>query len=88
MDCIIIQEVKGLMKKLYFVILSRRKIHNILLRFIFHIILHGYMLQYSTRSKGLMKKVYFVLLSRRNTSFYAKFQVNCLLVSTWLWPAL
>ena len=28
--------------------------------------------------KGLKKKLYFVLLSRRKTSFYAKFQVNCL----------
>ena len=36
-------------------------------------------------------KLYFVLLSRRKTSFYAKFQVHCshcLLVFTWLWPAL
>ena len=38
MDCILIQEVKGSTKKLYFVILSRRKICNISLRFIVHII--------------------------------------------------
>ena len=79
MDCIITQEEKGLTKKLYFVIRSRR---NISLRFIVHIILHGYVLQYNTRSKRVKEEI--VLLSRRKTSFYAKFQVNCLPVSTWL----
>ena len=85
MDCIITQEIKGLTKKLYFVIRSRR---NISLRFIVHIILHGYVLQYNTRSKRVKEEI--VLLSRRKTSFYAKFQVNCshcLPVSTWLQPA-
>ena len=73
---------KGLMKKLYFIILSRRKIRNISLRFI---ILRGYGLQ----------ELCFVLLTRRKTSFYAKFQVNCshclhvhVPVFTWLWPVL
>ena len=82
MDYIITQEVKGLMKKLYFVIRSRRKIRNISLRFIVHITLHGYVLQYNTRSKRVKEEI--VL---RKTSFYAKFQVNCshyLPVSTWL----
>ena len=77
MDCNIIQEVKGLTKKLYFIVLSRRKICNISLRLIVHLILHGYMLQYNTRSKRITKKLYFVLLSRRKTSYYAKFQVHC-----------
>ena len=57
-------------KKLYFVILSRRKIRDISLRFIVHIILHGYGL---TRSKRV-NTLYFVLLSRRKTSFYVKFR--------------
>ena len=39
---------------------------------------------YNTRSKRFKE----VLLSRRKTSFYAKFQVNCLPFFTWLWPAL
>ena len=57
MDYTIIQEVKDLMKKLYFVILSRRKIRNISLRFIVHIILHGYMLQYNTRSERVNEEI-------------------------------
>ena len=52
-----LQEVEGLTKKLYFVILSRRKIRNISLRFIVHIILHGYMLQYNTRSKRVNEEI-------------------------------
>ena len=47
MDSIIIQEVKGLTKRLYFVILSRRKVHNISVGFTVHIILHGYGLHYN-----------------------------------------
>ena len=43
-DCIIIQEV---FNYIYFVLLSRRKIHNISLRFIIKF-LHGYRLQYHT----------------------------------------
>ena len=82
MDCIIIQEVK----KLYFVILSRRKIHNISLRSIVHIILHGYGLQYNTSSKRVNYTLFYCLGGRP-----AKFQVHCshcLPVYTWLWPAL
>ena len=48
---------KGLMKKLYFVILSRRKICNNSLRFIVHIISHGYGLQYNTRSKRVNEEI-------------------------------
>ena len=54
MDCII---VKGLMKKLYFAILSRRKIRNISLGFNVHIILHGYGQQYNTRSKMVNEEI-------------------------------
>ena len=88
MDCIIIQVLKGLTKKLYFVILSRRKICNNSLRFIVHIVMGCNIIQ---EVKGLTKKLYFVLLSMRKTSFYAKFQINCshcLPVFAWLWLAL
>ena len=47
---------------------------NISLRFIVHIILHGYGLQYNTRSKRVNEEI---LRSRRKTSFFAIFQVNC-----------
>ena len=46
-DCIIIQKVFN--EEL--VILSRRKIRNISLRFIVHIILHGNGLQYNTSKR-------------------------------------
>ena len=61
MDCIVY-------KKLYFIILSRRKIRNISLLALFYMVMG---------CNGLMKKV---LLSRRKTSFYAKFQVNFYMV--------
>ena len=63
------------MKKLYFVTQYFIQVVN----FIAHIILHGYGLQYNTRST--------LLLSRRKTSFYAIFQVHCshcFPVFTWL----
>ena len=68
MDCILIQEVKGLTKKLYFVIPSRRKMR------IFYMVMGCNIIQ---EVKGLTNKLYIVLLSRRKTSFCEKFQVNC-----------
>ena len=75
MDCILIQEVKGLTKKLYFVILSRRKICNISLRFIVHII-------YMVMGCIIIQEVKGLILSRKKTSFYV------FTLFTWLWPAL
>ena len=81
MDCILIQEVKGLTKKLYFIILSRRKICNISLRFIVRIIYIVMGCIIIQRSKRVNEEI----LSRRKTSFYAG---SLFTLFTWLWPAL
>ena len=54
MDCTIIQEVKEEIILRYTV---QEKIRNISLRFIVHIILHGYMLQYNTRSERVNEEI-------------------------------
>ena len=89
---LVIQEVKGLMKKLYFVILSRRKTHNISFGFIVHIILHGYGLHYYTRSKRVNKEIILCFTVQEEDQFLYKISgslcSHCLPVFTWLWPVL
>ena len=66
MDCIIIQEVKRNF------ILSKRKICNISLRFIIHIILHGYGLHYNTRSKRVNEKIILCFTVQEEDQFLCK----------------
>ena len=76
MDCIIIQGVKVLMKKLYTSLYcpgGRYAIfHSGSLIKLFYLVIWCNIIQ---EVKGLMKKFYFVLRSRRKTSFYANFRL-------------
>ena len=72
MDSIIIQEVKVLTKKSYFIILSRRKIRNVSLRFIVRIILHSYGLHYNTRTKRVNDEIVLCFTVQEEDQFLCK----------------
>ena len=80
-DCIIIQEVKNKI----FVILSRRKMHNISLRFIVHIILHGYGLQYNTRSKRVNEEIILQLINPGRPVSMQNFRFIVHIVYLYIW---